>query len=138
MGFIWERSGNPAGMVCLLATWCALKFARWLPSQPVYGVLIGVLSIILSAVIHPVSASAPTDLLLVLLAFAAGLQQSKDHWRVALWIVLATVIVSLPFVEFDRYNSNLDAIPWSVVRDLLPQEAVRIQKITINLSLIHI
>lgn len=134
MGFIWERSGNPAGMVCLLATWCALKFARWLPSQPVYGVLIGVLSIILSAVIHPVSASAPTDLLLVLLAFAAGLQQSKDHWRVALWIVLATVIVSLPFVEFDRYNSNLDAIPWSVVRDLLPQEAVRIQKITINRS----
>lgn len=134
MGFIWERSGNPAGMVCLLATWCALKFARWLPSQPVYGVLIGVLSIILSAVIHPVSASAPTDLLLVLLAFAAGLHQSKDHWRVALWIVLATVIVSLPFVEFDRYNSNLDAIPWSVVRDLLPQEAVRIQKITINRS----
>lgn len=134
MGFIWERSGNPAGMVCLLATWCALKFARWLPSQPVYGVLIGVLSIILSAVIHPVSASAPTDLLLVLLAFVAGLQQSKDHWRVALWIVLATVIVSLPFVEFDRYNSNLDAIPWSVVRDLLPQEAVRIQKITINRS----
>ena len=134
MGFIWERSGNPAGMVCLLATWCALKFARWLPSQPVYGVLIGVLSIILSAVIHPVSASAPTDLLLVLLAFAAGLQQSKDHWRVALWIVLATVIVSLPFVEFGRYNSNLDTIPWSVVRDLLPQEAVRIQKITINRS----
>ena len=134
MGFIWERSGNPAGMVCLLATWCALKFARWLPSQPVYGVLIGAISIILSAVIHPLSASAPTDLLLVLLAFAAGLQQSKNYWRVALWIVLATVIVSLPFVEFDRYNSNLDAIPWSFVRDLLPQEAVRIQKITINHS----
>ena len=134
MGLIWERSGNPVGMVGVLVLWIALKFLRWVPAQPLYGVLIGVLAVILSALIHPISESAPTDLLLVLLAFAAGLQQSKDQWRVALWIVLATVIVSLPFVEFDRYNSNLDAIPWSVVRDLLPQEAVRIQKITINRS----
>lgn len=134
LGLVWERSGNPAGMVWILAIWCALKLLRWLPAQPVYGVLIGVLVVILSAVIHPLSGSAPSDLLLVLLAFAAGLQQTKDQWRIGLWLVLATVIVSLPFVEFDRYNSNLDAIPWSVVRDALPQEAVRIQKITINRS----
>ena len=134
LGLVWERSGNPAGMVWILAIWCGLKFLRWLPAQPVYGVLIGVLVVILSAVIHPVSGSAPTDLLLVLLAFAAGLQQTKDQWRIGLWLVLATVVVSLPFVEFDRYNSNLDAIPWSVVRDALPQEAIRIQKITINRS----
>ena len=134
MGLIWERSGNPVGMVGVLVLWISLKFLRRLPAQPLYGVLIGMLAVILSALIHPISESAPTDLLLVLLAFAAGLQQSEDQWRVALWIVLATVIVSLPFVEFDRYNSNLDAIPWSVVRDLLPQEAVRIQKITINRS----
>ena len=134
MGLLWERSGNPAGMVWMLAIWCGLKFVRWLPSQPVYGVLIGVLVVILSAVIHPVSGSAPTDLLLVLLAFAAGLQQTKDQWRIALWLVLATVIVSLPFVELSRFNGNLDAIPWATLRDALPQGAVRIQKITINRS----
>ena len=134
MGFVWERSGNPAGMIWILVIWCALKFARWLPSQPVYGVLIGVLTVILSALIHPISGSAPTDLLLVLLAFAAGLQQTKDQWRVALWLVLATVVVSLPFVEFSRVNENLNAIPWRALRDALPQGAVRIQKITINRS----
>ena len=134
MGLLWERSGNPAGMVWMLAIWCGLKFVRWLPSQPVYGVLIGVLVVILSAVIHPVSGSAPTDLMLVLLAFAAGLQQTKDQWRIALWLVLATVIVSLPFVELSRFNGNLDAIPWATLRDALPQGAVRIQKITINRS----
>ena len=134
LGLVWERSGNPAGMIWILAIWCGLKFLRWLPAQPLYGVLIGVLVVSLSAVIHPISGSAPTDLILVLLAFAAGLQQSKEQWRGGLWLVLATVIVALFFVEFDRYNSNLDAIPWSVVRDALPQEAVRIQKITINRS----
>lgn len=133
-GLLWERSGNPAGMVWILAVWLGLKFLRWLPSQPVYGVLIGVLAVILSAVLHPVSGSAPTDLLLVLLAFAAGLQQTRDQWRIALWVVLATVIVSLPFVEFSRFNGNLDAIPWTALRDALPQGAVRIQKITINRS----
>ena len=119
-------------MVLILAIWCGLKLLRWLPVEPVYGVLVGVLVVSLSAVIHPISGSAPTDLMLVLLAFAAGLKQSKDQWRVGLWLILATVIVSLPFVEFDRFNSNLNAIPWSVVRDALPQEAVRIQRITIN------
>lgn len=84
-----------------------------------YGVLIGVLVVILSAVIHPVSGSAPTDLLLVLLTFAAGLQQIKDQWRIALWLVLATVIVSLPFVELSRFNGNLDPIPWATLRDAL-------------------
>ena len=48
--------------------------------------------------------------------------------------MLATVIVSLPFVEFSRFNGNLDAIPWATLRDALPQGAVRIQKITINRS----
>ena len=134
LGLVLERSGNPAGMIWILALWLALKFLRWLPVQPVYGVLIGVLAVILSGVIHPLSGSAPTDLLLVLLAFAAGLQQTEQQWRIALWLVLATVVVSLPFVEFSRFNGNLDAIPWTALRDALPQEAVRIQKITINRS----
>lgn len=121
-------------MVWILAIWCGLKFLRWLPVEPVYGVLVGVLVVSLSAVIHPISGSAPTDLIFVLLACAAGLKQSEAQWRVGLWLILATVIVSLPFVEFDRLNSNIDAIPWSVLRDALPQEAVRIQRITINRS----
>ena len=71
----------------------------------------------------------------MLLAFAAGLQQTKDQWRIALWLVLATVIVSLPFVEFDRYQRQSRCHPLvSCVRDALPQEAIRIQKITINRS----
>ena len=73
-GLLWERSGNPAGMVLILVIWCGLKFLRWLPVEPVYGVLVGVLVVSLSAVIHPISGSAPTDLMLVLLAFVSGAQ----------------------------------------------------------------
>ena len=121
-------------MVWSLCLWCGLKYLRWLPAQPVYGVLIGVLSVCISAVIRPISISAPTDLILVLLAFAAGLQQSRLQWRGGLWLVLATVAVTLPFLEFSRFNGNLDAIPWAALREALPQEAIRIQKITINRS----
>ena len=131
-GLLWERSGNPAGMVWILAVWLGLKFLRWLPSQPVFGVLIGVLAVILSAVLHPVSGSAPTDLLLVLLAFAAGLQQTRDQWRIALWVVLATVIVSLPFVEFSRFNGNLDAIPWTAPDASAPLSEVKIKIVLSN------
>ena len=134
LGLAWQRSGDPAGMIWILALWCSLKLLGNLPGQPAYAVLIGVLAVSVGAVIHPVSVAAPTDLILVLLAFAAGLRQSPAQWPLALWIVLCTVVVSLPFVEFDRLNGNLDVIPWSALRDRLPQEALRIQKITINRS----
>ena len=134
LGLMWERSGNPAGMVWILALWCAGKLALRLPAQPVYALLIGILAVSVSAIIHPLSVSAPTDLILVLLAFAAGLQQSNRQWQIGLWCVLGTVLVALPFVELDRFNGNLGLIPWQGLRDALPQAAVRIQKITINRS----
>lgn len=134
LGLAWQRSGDPAGMIWILALWCGFKLLGNVPGQPAYAVLLGVLAVSVGAVIHPVSVAAPTDLILVLLAFAAGLRQSPAQWPLALWMVLGTVVVSLPFVEFDRLNGNLDVIPWSVLRDRLPQEALRIQKITINRS----
>ena len=134
LGLAWQRSGDPAGMIWILALWCGFKLLGNVPGQPAYAVLLGVLAVSVGAVIHPLSVAAPTDLILVLLAFAAGLRQSPAQWPLALWMVLGTVVVSLPFVEFDRLNGNLDVIPWSVLRDRLPQEALRIQKITINRS----
>ncbi len=134
LGLLWERSGNPDGMVLLLFAWCFIKFWRQSLKQPLYVVLIGILATILSAVIDPVSISEPADLILVLLAFAAGLRQTSGQWRISIWILLFTVLLSIPLLDLSRFNGNLDIIPWQSVRDVFPQEAVRIRQITINRS----
>ena len=135
LGLALEQSADPVGMILVLAAWCGFKFASRLSDQPVYGVLLGVLMVSLSAVLHPLSMSSPADLILVLLAFAAGLQQSGRQWRIALWMLLASVLLSLPFIVLSRAgNGNLDLIPWDFLREVLPEQAVRIQKITINRS----
>jgi len=134
LGFAWERNADPTVTVWILALWCGLKFASRLAKTPLYGVLIGVLLVSLSALFHPLTVSAPTDLVLVLLACAAGLQQTPRQWRIAFWCLLAIILVCLPFVEWDRFNGNLALIPWAQLRDWLPQEAIRIQRITINRS----
>ena len=134
LGFAWERNADPTVTVWILALWCGLKLATRLTNTPVYAVLIGVLVVSLSALFHPLTISTPTDLVLVLLACAAGLQQTPRQWRVAFWCLLAIVLVCLPFLEWSRSNGNLDLIPLSQLRDWLPPEAIRIQKITINRS----
>jgi len=134
LGFAWERNADPTVSVWILALWCGLKLVTRLSKTPLYGVLIGVLLVSLSALFHPLTRSAPTDLILVLLACAAGLQQTSRQWRVAFWCLLALVLVCLPFVEWGRDNGNLALIPFAPLRDWLPQEAVRIQRITINRS----
>lgn len=134
LGFAWERNADPTVTVWILAFWCGLKLVTRLSKTPLYGVLIGVLLVSLSAVFHPLTVSAPTDLVLVLLACAAGLQQTPRQWRIAFWCLLTIVISCLPFVEWDRFNGNLEVIPLAQLRDWLPQEALRIQKITINRS----
>lgn len=134
LSLAWERSGDPAVMVWMLALWCGLKFATRLRGQPLYGVLIGILLVCLSAILHPLTTSSPTDLVLILLAFAAGLHQSTQQWRFAFWMILAAGLFTLPFIEWDRSNGNLALIPLDAIRDLLPQEAIRIQRITINRS----
>ncbi|MDA9661520.1 O-antigen ligase family protein [bacterium] len=134
LGFAFERNADPTVTVWILALWCGLKFATRLFNTPLYGVLIGVLLVSLSALFHPLTVSAPTDLVLVLLACAAGLQQTTRQWRVACWCLLAIVFACLPFVEWDRFNGNLALIPWAQLRDWLPEEAIRIQRITISRS----
>ena len=134
LGFAFERNADPTVTVWLLALWCGLKLVTRLPKTPLYGVLIGVLLVSLSALFHPLTVSAPTDLVLVLLACAAGLQQTPRQWRLAFWCLLATVLVCLPFLEWDRFNGNIELIPWAQLRDWLPQEAIRIQLITISRS----
>ena len=61
LGLLWERSGNPDGMVLLLFGWCFVKFWRHSLTQSLYAVLIGILVTILSTVINPVSVSEPAD-----------------------------------------------------------------------------
>ena len=134
LGFVWERNADPTVTVWILALWCGLKLVSRLSKTPLYGVLIGVLLVSLSALFHPLTISAPTDLVLVLLACAAGVQQTPRQWNIAFWCLLATVLVCLPFLEWDRFNGNLALIPWAQLREWLPQEAIRIQKITINRS----
>ena len=134
LGFAWERNADPTITVWILGLWCSLKLVTRLSKTPLYGVLIGVLLVSLSALFRPLTVSAPTDLVLVLLACAAGLQQTPRQWRIAFWCLLATVLLCLPFVEWDRFNGNLELIPFAQLRDWLPQEAVRIQRITISRS----
>ena len=134
LGFAWERNADPTVTVWILALWCTLKLVTRLPKTPLYGVLIGVLLVSLSALFNPLTISAPTDLVLVLLACAAGLQQTPRQWRIAFWFLLLIILVCLPFVEWDRLNGNLELIPFAQLRDWLPQEALRIQRITINRS----
>ena len=134
LGFAFERNADPTVTVWLLALWCGLKLVTRLPKTPLYGVLIGVLLVSLSALFHPLTVSAPTDLVLVLLACAAGLQQTPRQWRIAFWCLLAIVLVCLPFLEWGRFNGNLDLIPFAQLRDWLPPEAIRIQRITISRS----
>ena len=99
IGFAWERNADPTFTVWILALWCGLKLVSRLSKTPLYGVLIGVLLVSLSAVFHPLTVSAPTDLVLVLLACASGLQQTTRQWRKAFWCLLAIALVCLPFVE---------------------------------------
>ncbi len=134
LGFAFERNADPTVTVWLLALWCGLKLLTRLPKTPLYGVLIGVLLVSLSALFHPLTVSAPTDLVLVLLACAAGLQQTPRQWRIAFWCLLAIVLVCLPFLEWGRFNGNLDLIPFAQLREWLPPEAIRIQRITISRS----
>ena len=134
VGFAFERNADPTVTVWILALWCGLKLVTRLAKTPLYGVLIGVLLVSLSALFHPLTISAPTDLVLVLLACAAGLQQTPRQWRIAFWFLLLIILVCLPFVEWDRLNGNLELIPFAQLRDWLPQEALRIQRITINRS----
>ena len=134
LGFAFERNADPTITVWILALWCGLKLVTRLSKTPLYGVLIGVLLVSLSALFHPLTVSAPTDLVLVLLACAAGLQQTPRQWRFAFWCLLAIALVCLPFLEWTRFNGNLDLIPFAPLREWLPQEAIRIQKITISRS----
>ncbi len=135
LGFGFERNADPLWMILILTLWCILKFVNKSSEQPIYGVLIGVLIVSLGAIVHPLSISSPSDLILVLMAFAAGLQQTNKYWKVALFMLLAGVIVAIPFLEFGKpLNGNLGFIPFSYVREVLPQYVVRIQKITINRS----
>ena len=135
LGLAFERNADPLWMILILTLWCVLKFVNKLSEQPIYGVLIGILMVSLGAIVHPLSTSSPSDLILVLMAFAAGLRQKNKYWQVALFMVLAGVIVAIPFLEFGKsFNGNLNFIPFSFVPDMLPQYVVRIQKITINRS----
>ena len=135
LGLAFERNEDPLWMILILTLWCVLKFVNKLFEQPIYGVLIGILMVSLGAIVHPLSTSSSSDLILVLMAFAAGLQQTNKSWQVALFMLLAGVIVAIPFLEFGKsFNGNLNFIPFSFVRDMLPQHVVRIQKITINRS----
>lgn len=134
-GLCFERNGDPLWMILVLTLWCILKFVSKLPDQPIYGVLIGTLIVSFGAIVHPLSDSSPSDLILVLMAFAAGLKQTNKYWHFVLFILLAGVIFAIPFLEFDKsYNGNIDFVPFSFVREVLPQHVVRIQKIAINRS----
>mgnify|MGYP007060113396 CR=1 FL=1 len=99
LGFAFERNVDPTVTVWILALWCGLKLVSRLSKTPLYGVLIGVLLVSLSALFHPLTVSAPTDLFLVLLACAAGLQQTPRQLRIAFWCRWAIALMCLPFVE---------------------------------------
>lgn len=134
LGVGFERSEDPFWMIGCLTLWCGLKLALQLRDSPLAGVLLGVLLVNLSAVLHPLSVSSPSDLTLVLLAVGAGLGQSARCWRQSVWVLLLLVPLSVPLLSWSRINENLALIPFDALREVLPQEAARLGRITINRS----
>jgi len=131
---LMERSEDPTGMVLVLVLWLGLRF--WLRTlfAPLYWLLLGVLALSVGSLVHPVSVSASGDLLLVLLAFSVGLGRSQAQWRTTFWTLSFIAVAALFIVELDRINDNLNLIPIAALRDALPAEALRLQKVTINRS----
>lgn len=136
-----QRSSDPMGMVLLMVIWLGLKLVLRTNIAPFYWYFLGVLAICLAMLTHQISNSSPSDLLLVLLAFSVGVGRKREEWRASFWILLFIALAALFTFELDnydrdytRFNDNLKIIPFQYLRDLLPAEALRLQRITINRS----
>ncbi len=68
-----------------------------MPRQPAYEVLIGVIAVSLGVVARLASVSPPAGMILVLVAFAAGLNQTNQYWKITLLILLAGSFTAIPF-----------------------------------------
>lgn len=134
LGFLAQRSENPAGMIAILSVWLLLRFLLHAKANTCFWFLIGVLVVSLADILDPLTISSPSDLILALLAFAAGAGRGDEQWRQSLWILSLVGLVGALFVELDGSNGNLGLIPFDRLRGLLPEAAIRIQRISINRS----
>lgn len=133
-GLLAERNEDPAGMVAILVIWLLLKFLLRTRVATAYWFLIGVLVVSLAELLHSATISSPSDLMLTLLAFAAGAGRSGDQWGKSLWILSSLSLVSLLFVEFDGTSGHPITLSLQQLRDLLQEQEIRIQRISVNRS----
>ena len=123
-------------MVVLLSFWLAAKMLLRARETPLCLVLSGVLLVCLSTLIGQTSvSSSPVDLIVFLLAFAAGIGRARCHWRVSLWALSLIGLVALCAFHWKRdLNDNLAVLVEWMPRSPLLESVGRIASIAINRS----
>ena len=123
-------------MVLVLSAWLAVKLLLRARDFAVYLVLFGVLLVCVSTLIGQTAvSSSPTDLIVVLLAFAVGLGRARFQWRISLWsLSLLGVLALVVFHWKQDVNDNLVVFAQWLPHSSLFESVGRIAGIAINRS----
>ena len=134
--FLAEPGRDPLSMIALLSFWLAVKLLSSAQGNSLYLVLLGVLLVCVSTLIGQASvSSSPTDLIVFLLAFAAGLGRARRHWRVSLWALALVGVVAMVLFRWKHgVNDNLAVLVEWLPRSSLLEGVGRIAEIAINRS----
>ena len=127
-----QEDSDPPTVVAVLLSWLAVRLLSRCWGQPLAWVLGGCLLISQASLAMPPSDSVVTDLLIVLLAFLAGTERSREHWHVSLPLLVCTLIPACFAVRWDRPNMHLSRVQWPPLRALIPPESLRLEGIAIN------
>ena len=131
-----EPGQDPTVMVLVLCFWLTAKLLLRARFNTLYLVLVGLLLICVSTLIGQTSvSSSPTDLIVFLLAFAAGVGRSRPQWRASLWALSLMGVVALMLFHWKHdSNDNLTFLAeWLPLSPLLDSVG-RIAAIAINRS----
>lgn len=128
----FQSGGDPTLMVLVLVAWLVLRLLRRRHETPLVWVLIGTLCFSLASLLQPSSRSHLVDPLLFCVAFGVGMARGPAEWRRTLDILALTLLPAAALVRLDRLNDNRALIPWDVVRNAIPEQAMRLQDIAIN------
>ena len=121
-------------MTIVLVFWLAIKILMRTLSDQSYLFVLAVLAISLSKLFRLGNVSSPTDLLLVLFAFAIGVGRTRNQWQSSLWILasigsIAMIRLNIFFGHQALNFLSLDSLAW-----MLPRFRIMIGGIHFNLS----
>ena len=121
-------------MTIVLVFWLGLKVSIRAFHDQVYWYLLAVLAFSLAKLFRASAVSSPTDLLLVLLAFAVGVGRDRQQWKSSLWILASIGVVSLIRLNILHGSQALNFLSIDSLAWLLPRFRIMIGEIHFNLS----